>query len=114
MATPTATYRQRGDEIDYTPGTAVTGGDVIVIGEIVAVATRAIAADAKGSVTVEGVVRFPKAETSGSAITAGAKCYWDATNSVITTTASTHKVAGYCVAAAADDDATVDVKLARA
>ena len=56
---------------------------------------------------------FPKATTSASAITAGAKLYWDAGGEVVTTTAGSNKTAGYAVAAAAAATATVDVKLSR-
>ncbi len=109
-----ATRVKTGDSIDYTPGSAVAAGDVVVIGEIVAVAPVAIAASALGSVDVEGEFDFPKATGSASAIAAGAKVYWDAGNEVVTTTAGANKVAGYTTEASTDDEDTVRVKLARA
>lgn len=110
-----ATFVQNGDRVDYTPSSAVDAGDVLVIGSTVAVATEAIAADALGSVAISGVVRFPKATGSGAEIAGGTKVYWDASGEVVTTTASTHKCAGYTVPdGAGDDDATVDVVLSRA
>ncbi len=108
-----ATKISEGLRIDYTPGSAVAAGDVVVIGEMVAVATEPIAANALGAVDVEGVFSFPKGVTSTDAITAGAKLYWNASGSVVTTTASSHKVAGYAVAAAAASATTVPVKLSR-
>jgi len=108
-----ATKKSEGLRIDYTPSIAVASGDVVVIGDIVAVATEPIAANVLGAVDVEGVFTFPKATTSASAITAGAKLYWNASGEVVTTTAGTNKTAGYAVAAAGATAATVDVKLSR-
>lgn len=108
-----ATKKSDGIRIDYTPSIAVASGDVVVIGDIVAVATEPIAANVLGAVDVEGVFTFPKATTSASALTAGQKVYWDASGLVVTGTSSTHKTAGYVVAAAGATAATVDVKLGR-
>lgn len=108
-----ATKKSEGQRIDYTPSIAVAAGDVVVIGDIVAVATEPIAANALGAVDVEGVFTFPKATTSASAITAGAKLYWDASGDVATTTAGSNKTAGYAIADAGATAATVDVKLSR-
>ena len=102
-----ATYKHPGDEIDYTPGAAVAAGDAVVVGSIVGVATEAIAANALGSLAIRGVFAFPKDDSSGSAIAAGAQLYWDASNEVATTTASTHKKIGPCVKAADADDTEV-------
>lgn len=110
-----STYVAKGDTIDYTPpATAVDAGDVVVVGNIVAHAPRDIAVGELGALTVEGIVRFPKATGSSTALTQGTKVYWNAGAGEVTTTASTHKVAGYVATAATDDDTTVDVKLARA
>lgn len=108
-----ATKKSEGLRIDYTPSSAVASGDVVVIGDIVAVATEPIAANVLGAVDVEGVFTFPKATTSASAITAGAKLYWDDSGEVVTTTHGENKTVGYAVAAAGATAATVDVKLSR-
>lgn len=108
-----ATKKSEGLRIDYTPSSAVASGDVVVIGDIVAVATEPIAANVLGAVDVEGVFTFPKATTSASAITAGAKLYWDGSGEVATTTADSNKTAGYAIADAGATAATVDVKLSR-
>ena len=112
MATPLVTRAQSyGGYLDYTPGSAVAAGDVVVQGELVGIATKEIAANVKGALAVEGVFDFPKDTGSGDAITAGALCYWDAGNEVATTTASTHKLIGKSVAAAAASGATVRIKM---
>lgn len=108
-----ANYNSKGDAIQYTPTSAVTAGDVIVLGSLVGVATEDIAANALGSLVVEGVFEFPKAVTSADAIAVGAKVYWDDSGEVVTTTAGSLKVAGYTIEAAAASTATILVKLGR-
>jgi len=108
-----ATFVQDGGAVDYTPGSAVAAGDVVVQGELVGVARTPIAASALGSLAVAGVFDFTKATGGGTAITAGANCYWDATNQRATTTSSGNKVIGKCVRAAADADATVRVRMSQ-
>jgi predicted RecA/RadA family phage recombinase len=109
----TAIKKSEGRRIDYTPSSAVSAGDVVVIGELVGVATEDIAASTLGAIDVQGVFDMPKAVTSSSALTAGAIVYWDAGNQVVTTTASTHKTAGYTIEAATATAALVQVKLER-
>ena len=105
----TAVVISEGRTVPYTPSSAVTAGDVVVQGELVGVAHNAIAANQKGALTVAGLIQFPKATTSGSAITAGANAYWDAGNEIATTTVGSNKLLGKVPVAAADDDSTVEV-----
>ena len=53
-----ATFVHDGASIDYTPGSAVAAGDVIVQGELIGVARTPIAANALGSLAVDGVFDF--------------------------------------------------------
>ena len=109
----TATFIHDGNAIDYTPGSAVAAGDVVVQGDLVGVAKQPIAADALGALAVRGVFDFPKATGGGSAITAGAKVYWDAGDSEAKEDAESgaNKYLGKVVAAAADADTTVRVRM---
>ena len=102
-----------GNSIDYTPGSAVSAGDVVVQGELVGVASLDIAANALGALTVAGVFDFPKATGGGTAITAGAKVYWDVgdTEAKEDDETAANKLIGKVVKAAADADATVRVRL---
>jgi predicted RecA/RadA family phage recombinase len=109
----TATFVQDGLTVDYTPTSAVAAGDVVVQGELVGVAKVPIAANVLGALAVVGVFDFPKATGGGTAITAGANCYWDAANTRATTTATGNKLIGKCVRAAADADATVRIRMAQ-
>lgn len=113
--TMTATFIQEGASIDYTPGADVAAGAVVVQGELVGVAVRAIPANTLGALAVEGVFDFPKATGGGTAITAGAQLYWDATNQVATTNAGAgaNKAIGKTVKAAADADATVRSRMSQ-
>lgn len=107
-----ASWVHEGKSIDYTPGSAVAAGAVVVMGTVgIGVASRPIAANELGSLTVDGVVELPK---GAGAISAFAKVYWDATNSVATTTSSGNTLAGYAVLAAASGDSAVRVKLMKA
>jgi predicted RecA/RadA family phage recombinase len=107
----TATFVHDGSSIDYTPSSAVAAGDVVVQADLIGVAKVDIAANALGSLAVVGVFDLPKATSGGSALPAGTTVYWDATNKQATTTSTGNKQLGKVVAAAADGDATVRVRL---
>lgn len=109
----TAMFVQEGAAVDYTPSAAVAAGDVVVQGDLVGVAKRAIAANALGSLSLTGVFDLPKAAGTSTAITAGTTAYWDATNSQVTATSSGNKLLGKTIRAAADADTTVRVRLSQ-
>jgi predicted RecA/RadA family phage recombinase len=71
--TPALLYKDDGT-IDYTPGSAVTAGAVVLIGTIVTVAPNDIAANALGSLHTQGIYKFPK---TTDIVTAGDAMYWD-------------------------------------
>jgi len=75
------------------------------------VAKVPIPANTLGALAVVGVFDFAKATGGGTAITAGANCYWNAGAQQATTTATGNKLIGKCVRAAADADATVRIRL---
>jgi predicted RecA/RadA family phage recombinase len=89
--TPAVRHTSDGDRIDYTPVSAVTAGDVVVVGSIPMIAERDIAAGALGSLACEGVWKVPKAT---GAITAGDSIYWDADGSPVTGDASSGAATG--------------------
>jgi len=108
---PQATYVHGGCAVDYTPGTAVAAGDVVVQGDLVGVVKRPIAANELGAVEVAGVFDFAK--NTGVAYSIGTILYWDDTNNVVTTTATGNKQIGKSVRAAASADMTVRVRLSQ-
>jgi len=93
--------------VDYTPGSAVTAGDVVPQDLLVGVAVANIAANEKGALIVEGVFRFPKA--AGVTFGAGERIYW--TGTTTTKTVGTNDYLGLAELAAISADLTVDVML---
>jgi len=107
-----AKFRHEGRRIDYTPVSAVSAGDVIVVGSLVGVAVRDIAAGEKGALAIEGVFEFDKtAGSGGEAFTAGQLVYWNATSGEPDSNNLGSNQLGYVVEAAALDATIVRVKL---
>lgn len=91
--------------VDYTPSSAVTAGDVVLIGNIPHICHTDIAANEKGAMAIHGGVYKC---TATAAITYGAQCFWDATNEQVTPSiGAANKLLGTCVLAAAAADAEV-------
>ena len=111
----TAQFVHDGRSIDYTPGSDVTAGDVVVQEDLVGVAKLDIASGALGALAVDGVFDLPKATGVGEAIAAGAKVYWDVADQVAKTDdeSGANKSLGKTTKAAGDDDATVRVRLSQ-
>lgn len=102
-----ASYVQDGKLLDHTPAAAVAAGEVVVLGALVGVAPRPIAANALGSVAVDGVFSMPCA--TGATGAQGSAINWYATSGVAH--ASTGVAAGKLAKARAADDTTVHVIL---
>ena len=102
-----ASYVQDGDLLDYTPGSAVAAGEVVVIGSLVGVAPRPIAANALGSLAIDGVWSMPCA--TGATGAQGSAINWYAVSGVAH--ASTGVAAGKLAKARAAGDDTVHVIL---
>lgn len=69
-------YQSDDCVLDYTPAVALSGGQVIQLADgRAAVATRDIAAGAKGAVQVEGLIRVAK--TTSMVILDGGRVFWD-------------------------------------
>lgn len=110
--------QSEGDYVDYTPGSAVTAGDVVNIGTVPMIATDDIAASALGSLACEGVFDVPKTSDS---FTAGDAVYWNSSGTPVTGTASsgacdsaTGNLMGWAVADAASGDSYCRVKMTAA
>jgi predicted RecA/RadA family phage recombinase len=102
-----ASYVQSGHVIDHTPASAVAAGDVVVVGALVGVAPRAIAANAVGALSVEGVFELPVA--TGATGAQGSAINWYAVSGVAH--ASTGTAAGKLAKARLVGDTTVQVIL---
>ena len=110
---PQVRFIHDGNSIDHTPLANLSAGDVVVQGDLVGIVKLDIPAGTLGALAVTGVFDFPKATTSGSAISSGAKVYWDATDKLATTDADSdaNKYIGKAVRAVTDADATVCIRL---
>lgn len=105
-----------GDVLPWTntTGTAVSSGQVVVAGHLLAVALGAIAVGATGSVAVEGVFTLPK--VSGAVFAQGEKLVYDLSAGAFDDSAATPAagdITGGAVAWAAGSDGqtTAEVKL---
>jgi predicted RecA/RadA family phage recombinase len=109
----TATYIQHGNTVDYTPSVLVPAGSVVVINDLLGVATRKLPANEPGAIAVVGVFDIAKATGVGTDAAAGLPIYWDAGNQVATPddNAGANKLLGKSLLPAADDDATIRVRL---
>ncbi|MEW6199793.1 MAG: DUF2190 family protein [Planctomycetota bacterium] len=109
----TATFIHDGNTIDYTPSSDVAAGAVVVLGDLVGIAQRAIAANTLGSLTLVGVFDLPKATGAGTGIAAGATLFWDAGNQLVKADSNYggYKRLGNAAAVAGTADATVRVRL---
>lgn len=112
-----AVFVQEGNEVDYTPGSEVAAGAVVVQGTLVGVAKRPIPANTLGSLSIRGLFDAVKA---ANAFTAGAAVYWDADGNPVGGTAGTgaattvrtgNTFMGFAVAAAGETATTVRVAL---
>lgn len=101
-------FIKEGKILDYTAGATITSGQFVLVGAIGGIAIADIANGDTGALQIEGVFSVPKA---AGAVTQGAKLYWDATNSVLTTTSSGNTIVGVAAAAAASGDASVQILL---
>lgn len=109
----TARFIHDGNGIDYTPGSDLAAGSVVVQGDLVGITKRDIATGQLGTLEVTGVYDFPKVTGAGTGIAAGVKVYWDVadTEAKADDESGANKLLGKTVAAAGDDDATVRVRL---
>ena len=109
------TFVQEGSAVDYTPGSDLAAGDVVVQNDLVGVTKRAITTGEQGALHVAGVFDFPKATGGSTAIAAGATVYWDEGEQVAKTDdeAGANKLIGKVVAAAGDNDAEVRVRMSQ-
>lgn len=105
----TTKFVQPGDVIDYTAGSNIVAGQVVLIGARIGVALQDIANGKVGSVAMTGVFTINKLSTD--VVAAGALLYWDNSNSRLTVTSSGNTLAGYAVAAAGNGVATVNIKI---
>ena len=95
----------RPQMVDYTPGNAVSAGDVVVIGDHVFVAHLDIAANAKGALAACGGIYKV---TAGEAIAECKRVWWNNSTDKVVEAAAGNKFFGITIpgsSASADGDA---------
>lgn len=108
-------YVKPGSRMTWTNGgSAVSSGAVVVVGNLIGVATRDIGAGETGELAMEGVFNLPK--VTASVIGIGEKVMWDVSAGKFdlkSATPATGDVTVCCVAWAdgANGDTTLDIKL---
>lgn len=103
-------YVQKGEVVTLTAPYAVSSGGGALVGSIFGIATADVGSGKDGEFLVEGGVDMPKTSAQAWA-TVGLLIYWDDTNKVATTTASTNKLIGVNLATAANPSSTGRVRL---
>jgi len=102
-------YIRRGETITLTAPYAVSSGSGALVGAIFGVAVGDVASGAQGEFCVTGVYSLTK--ETGTAWSVGDLIYWDNTNKRCTKTATSNKLIGVAVEAAAAGDAVGRVRL---
>lgn len=104
-----AVYVQTGDRIDYTPGSAVAAGEVVVINGLCFVAVNDIPANTLGALYTRGV--FDVALAGSLAVSVGDEVFFVEASNYVNKTESGNIFFGRAVKAAEADDPTVRVAL---
>lgn len=108
-------YEQKGETLTFTnAGSAITSGDVVVVGEQIGIAKNDIASGATGVLAMEGVFVVPK--VSAAVIAAGESVIWDTSAGKFDDNAAspaTGDVSGACTAweASGNGVTTIAVKI---
>lgn len=102
-----ANFINPGMSIPHTASGAVVAGDVLLVGEKIAVAKHDIADTEDGVLAAQGVFDFPK--TAATAYAVGVKVFWDVADQEATEAedTGTNRLIGYVVKAALSADALV-------
>ncbi|NYH13433.1 DUF2190 family protein [Paraburkholderia bryophila] len=104
-------FIQKGNTLTATLAAAVASGQLVLLGnsKLPAVATAAYVANTPGEYALNGVFELPADAPSTGAV--GDVAYWDAANSVVTSTAAANAKAGVYAAPKAANDTTARVRL---
>ena len=104
-------FIHRGDSIDHTPAAAVAAGEVVIVGNLIGVATHSIAAGILGAIALVGVFAFDKSGSTGPVFAVGDEVHWDAVNELAVHAAAGTYPLGICTEAAGASDTSVRARL---
>ncbi len=105
------TFINEGRRLPYSnTGSAISSGDVVILGGSIGIAVDDIAATTgTGVLEVEGVHQLAAASADTFAV--GMQLYWSTANANLTTTATSNKKAGFAWIAKASGTVLAQVKL---
>lgn len=107
------TFVQPGKVVSHTAASAISSGDIVVMGDIIGVALADIASGEVGSVSIQGVHKVAK--VAGTAWGQGAKLDWDASaeafDIAVTPASGDVEDAGVAASAAGSADTTGEILL---
>lgn len=106
-----ATFRYEGLTVDYTPSSDVSAGDIVVLGDMVGVAKLDIDSGDKGSIAVTGIFDVAKGTDAADIFAVGEPVYYSTADEEATAGEAGNIRLGTCVAAAAQTDTMVTVRL---
>lgn len=102
-------FVQLGDTVTLTMPADVSSGDVVVVGDQLGVAIMDGLTGERKPVKTTGVFNLPKA--TAMTFNEGVILYWDDTNKVVTTSASSNKAIGNAMEAGTNGPTSVLVRL---
>lgn len=103
------TYIQKGENLTIPAPANTLSGQVVIVGDLHGVASNNAAEGADLVIVTEGVFELPKVAANAFAV--GAKVYYDSTQKLATSTASSNTYIGIAVESAIATTANVKVKL---
>ena len=100
-----------GEQIDVTAGGTVTSGQLLVTGVMFGVALISGVSGDRIPIATGVRATLPKMNAASNSFAVGGNVYWDATNAVVTQSATSNLRIGVATVAAANTDATATVRL---
>ena len=111
ISTTAAKFRKTGDTLDYTPGSAVSAGDIIKVDGLLCIAQWDIPASTPGVLKIlqRGEVVEVTTDEAIGATNAGVAIYVAAATGLVTKTSTNNVLLGYTRAAIGSSDLSFEV-----
>lgn len=111
ISTTAAKFRKTGNSLDYTPGSAVNAGDIIVVDGLNCIALNDIPASTPGTLKVlqRGEVIEVTTDEAIGATNAGVAIYVVAATGLVTKTSTSNVLLGYARKAIGATDLSFEV-----
>lgn len=100
-----------GEQVDVTLAANANSGQLVVAGQMFGVALISGVTGDRVPLATGVRATLPKMNAASNSFAVGANVHWDATNAVVTQSATSNLRIGVATAAAANTDATATVRL---